>query len=214
MQMESSQTSLLLGKHVFSSVLAFLCQVSTSNSLLLESNPNSPKSAMRQLTFLACFLLSFMAAGCSLFKTRYEEIPPRFPDSISVLEKTDPDWKFRSLSGDTIRLGDFRGRRLFINFWATWCAPCLAEMPGLQTLFDSKKADSTLVFLFITDEDERTVHSFLSKTSYTLPFYLCDRERSPVFNSGAYPSTFILNSRGEIVFRKLQTAKVESSNRC
>lgn len=142
-----------------------------------------------------------------MFKTKYEEIPPRFPASISAIGSVDRGWRFRSLAGDTVTLGDFHGKKLFINFWATWCAPCLAEMPGLQALYDFQKSDSNIVFLFLSDEDQKTVRDFASKNSYTLPLYLCETERAPEFNSGAYPSTFIVNSSGQIVYRKYETAK-------
>ena len=162
---------------------------------------------------LLCFLLlCLIFDGCSLFKTKYEEIPPRFPGSISTLGSVDSEWKVRSLRGDTRTLGEFLGKKLFINFWATWCGPCLAEMPGLQALYDSRKDDTTLVFLFISDEDEKTVRTFLSQSPHTLPVYLCARERSPEFNSGAYPSTFIVNPLGQVVHRKYETAKWNHSS--
>ncbi|MBI3005656.1 MAG: TlpA family protein disulfide reductase [Ignavibacteriales bacterium] len=124
-----------------------------------------------------------------------------------MLDEIDPKWKFRSLDGDTLALAAFKGKKMFINFWATWCAPCLAEMWGLQSLYDTFKSDITYAFFFISDEDEKTVHSFLSKSTYTLPVYLCEKMRAPGFNTGAYPSTFIVNSRGQIVYKKLETAK-------
>jgi len=145
--------------------------------------------------------------SCDMFKTRYEEIPPEFPETISVLAEIDTQWSIRTLDGRELSLSSFRGKRLFINLWATWCGPCLAELPNLQKLYDSQRADTGLVFLFISDEPDATVRSFVSEAKYTLPFYLCEGAKPKVFDTGAYPSTFIANARGEIVYKLPMTAK-------
>ena len=150
---------------------------------------------------------SFLLAGCDLFKTRYEEIPPEFPETVTALGDVDTSWSIRSLEGATVSLSDFIGKKLFINIWATWCGPCLAELPHLQILYDSLRSDTSIVFLFISDEPDTTVRSFVARSRYSLPFFVCDSSKPKVFDTGAYPSTFIANNRGEIVYKKLSTAK-------
>jgi len=69
------------------------------------------------------------------------------------------------------------------------------------------RADTNIVFLFISDEPDTTVRSFVASSNYSLPFYLCDKSKPTIFDTGSYPSTFIINAAGEIVYRKVGTAK-------
>lgn len=159
---------------------------------------------MRRLLLCVVISCTLFPTGC---KTRYEEIPPELPEIVSVLDHVDTSWQIRSLQGDTMSLNSFAGKKLFINIWATWCGPCLAELPQLQTLYTSLKSDTSIVFLFVSDELDSTVRSFSASNNYSLPFYVCDKSKPKVFDTGAYPSTFIANARGEIVYRKRGTAK-------
>ena len=150
---------------------------------------------------------SLLLESCSLFKTRYEEIPPDFPKTISTLGVVDSLWRIRSLDGSELTLSHFQGKKLFINIWATWCSPCLAELPHLQELYDSMRSDPGIAFLFVSDEHDSTVQSFIAGNDYSLPFYVCDKSRPEVFHNQAYPTTFIANSKGEIVYKKEGVAK-------
>lgn len=161
---------------------------------------------MRKISgFWICCLL--LLTGCDFFKTRYEEIPPVLPKEISTLGDADYSWQVRSLDGTRDSLGHFRGKKLFINLWATWCGPCLAELPKLQVLYDSMKSDTSLVFLFVTDEPDSALSSFLSQNKYKLPFYLSDKKKPEMYDVKAFPTTFIVNVRGEIVYKRSITAK-------
>ena len=168
---------------------------------------NGKEKGMQRLLliiFISCVLL---LEACNLFKTRYEEIPPDFPETIATVGVVDSLWRIRSLEGSERALSHFRGKKLFINIWATWCGPCLAELPHLQTLYDSLRSDPEIAFLFISDEPDSTVRSFVLRNNYSLPFYVCDKSRPEIFNTQSYPSTFIANARGEIVYKKLGSAK-------
>jgi thiol-disulfide isomerase/thioredoxin len=90
---------------------------------------------------------------------------------------------------------------VFINFWATWCPPCLAEMPSLNKLYSRFKDDPNMVFLFINEDDNPSAASiYLQKKGYSLPVY-----RRGVFPSAMYegtlPTTVILNKEGNILFK-------------
>ncbi|HLF20135.1 MAG TPA: TlpA disulfide reductase family protein [Bacteroidota bacterium] len=159
---------------------------------------------MRRFLLRVFFFCTLLPAGC---KIRYEEIPPDLPETVSVLDYVDTSWQIRSMEGKNMSLGSFIGKKLFINIWATWCGPCLAELPHLQTLYNSLTSDSSIAFLFISDEADSTVRSFVARNEYSLPFYVCDKFKPKVFDTGAYPSTFIANARGQIVYKKLSTAQ-------
>jgi thiol-disulfide isomerase/thioredoxin len=109
-------------------------------------------------------------------------------------------WNIRALDGHAVTLDDFKGKVVFLNFWSTSCAPCIAEMPGMETLLDSLK-NERVVFLAVTQDDETTVRGFLKKQPMRFPTYLSsEKPPNDLFTLGI-PTTFILDTRGAAVFR-------------
>lgn len=112
-----------------------------------------------------------------------------------VLE--DYDWSLMTLDGEAYDFEDCKGKLTFINFWATWCPPCVAEMPSLQKLYDDYGKEVN--FLFVARDREERVEAFLKKNGYNLPVYY---ERGLVPSQiyyGGLPTTFIISSEGRIV---------------
>ncbi len=73
-----------------------------------------------------------------------------------------PDISFVAFSGETVKLSDLRGRYVLLDFWATWCAPCVAELPELRRIYDTYGADKRVVFLGLNlDDDERAARQFV-----------------------------------------------------
>ena len=120
-------------------------------------------------------------------------------------DRTYENWSVRSLDGKRIRLSDLKGKVVFINFWATWCAPCVMEMPGIQKLAESLR-NEPIVFLLVTDEDAIKIREFLETAPANLPVYLGREELPKAFRPGGIPTTFILARNGAIVFRQVGAA--------
>ena len=121
----------------------------------------------------------------------------------TIIDKEDRDavsfqnWQLISDNGTNLNLPDLKGKVIFINFWATWCPPCIAEMPSLQELYNAY--DSDVVFLYITNDELETVQKFKDKNNYTFKVY---SPRTPIpqeFLTNSIPRTFIINKKGEIV---------------
>ncbi|WGK68479.1 TlpA disulfide reductase family protein [Candidatus Haliotispira prima] len=103
-------------------------------------------------------------------------------------------------TGQEVTLSDYRDKVLAINFWATWCPPCRAEMPAIEVLHRELK-DSGLVWLAIdSGEDRAIVDNYIKKYKYTFPVLL-DPENAGVFKYGvqSLPATIIVNKHGYIV---------------
>ncbi len=137
-------------------------------------------------------------------------LPPPDPPShelLPVYGHAEYDWSVRSLDGTQIALSDFKGKVVFLNLWATWCLPCVAEMPSIQNLYDELEADN-VVFLVMTDEDHETVQEFLRQRQLHLPIYIYD-ELPDVFRPPGLPTTYVVNRDGLIVYRHTGAARWE-----
>ncbi len=109
------------------------------------------------------------------------------------------------LSGSPVSFSDSSGKVLVLNFWATWCAPCVAEMPSLQRLHD-ETADLGVQFAFITREDPDVVRKFVKKRGLDLPIYVLSGEPPECFKGRAIPATFLVDKTGMIAMRHFGAA--------
>jgi thiol-disulfide isomerase/thioredoxin len=96
---------------------------------------------------------------------------------------------------------------VFLNFWATWCPPCVGEMPSIQRLYDTLKDEEGVVFVCVSDEEPDTVRKFVEEKGYTFPVYTMEGERPEDFRGRGIPTTFILSQDGKISFRHIGSAK-------
>ena len=117
-------------------------------------------------------------------------------------------WQLLDGSGNKVTLEQFKGKTIFLNFWATWCPPCIAEMPDIQELYNgfSDKA----VFLLVSDEDTQTIKSFMDKKGYQMPVYRQLGGIPDVFLTNSIPTTWVIDPSGKIIIRKTGAAKWNS----
>ena len=112
--------------------------------------------------------------------------------------------QLKDVFGNTISLSDFRGNIVFLNFWATWCPPCVIEMPSMQKLHSRFKDKNFVMVAINSQETDAQVKSFFDK--YKLSFTaLLDSsgEVGAWFDVNAFPTTFILDREGRIIGRAL-----------
>jgi thiol-disulfide isomerase/thioredoxin len=111
-------------------------------------------------------------------------------------------FKLTKLEGGTIRLGDYKGKVVVLNFWATWCGPCRIEMPLLEKTMASYKNDPNVVFLAVsTDEDRPQVKPYLDSQKFRLPVVFADF-LDEHYAISSIPTTMILDKQGNISFRQ------------
>jgi thiol-disulfide isomerase/thioredoxin len=122
--------------------------------------------------------------------------------------KENYDFKYTTLDGENRRLSELRGKVVFVNFWGTWCLPCVAEMPTVQKLYDHFKGDSGVVFIIASRQDAPDkIRSFAKKHSYDLPFYTLKDEDIPLaMRLNQYPATFIYTKDGGIAMKHINGA--------
>lgn len=131
---------------------------------------------------------------------------PKVPDGSTEVMSTgisvNEEILFENPNGEVIKLSDQRGKVVFINFWATWCPPCIAEMPSINTLY-SEFSDNDKVMFLLVDMDNNRAKSqkFMDKRKFELPIYTPASSIPSSYMSGSLPTTLVLNKYGKIVFK-------------
>lgn len=120
---------------------------------------------------------------------------------------TVTDFSLGSLAGGSIALSDFAGEVVIMNFWATWCPPCRAEMPGLNRFYE-KHRDAGLVILAINEEESaETVRPFIQTNNFSFPVLLDIEGRvAQQYSTRSFPTTFIVDRDG--VIQHVQTGEI------
>jgi peroxiredoxin len=131
-------------------------------------------------------------------------------DSKNTVYDKAGDWSFKTLDGKTTAFSDFRGKVVFLNFWATWCVPCVEEMPGIQRLISTMK-DHDVAFVLVTDEKEEKVRKFLEKHRLDLPIYIRSGKAPKTFKTKRLPITYILDRGGKIAMRRTGSTEWDDS---
>jgi len=122
----------------------------------------------------------------------------------------DYDFKLVNSNGSSVNLSEHKGDVIFINFWATWCPPCVAEMPDLQLLYDAYGEKVT--FLFIARDKKEKVSNFMMKKKYNLPVYFESGFTPKTLYSAALPTTFVIDKKGNIVVAETGSAAWNSQS--
>lgn len=107
--------------------------------------------------------------------------------------------QLESLSGEKIDWTKYKGKAVFINFWATWCGPCLKEMPSIEKAMGILK-DKNIVFLFASEEPVDVIEKFKKENNY--PFDYVRILNQEALNIMALPTTFIFSPEGKLVFNE------------
>ena len=112
-------------------------------------------------------------------------------------------FRMTDLQGETISFESLKGKVVFLNIWATWCPPCVAEMPNIQSLYEKVGSDKiAFVMLSVDEGGMEKVKKFVSKKSFTFPVYMPASQFPEEFYSNAIPTTFIISPEGKIVARQ------------
>ncbi len=113
---------------------------------------------------------------------------------------SDMQASFKNINGETVSLKDLKGKVVVMNFWATWCPPCIKELPSLQKLSKELAGEKDIVFMAIeVDQDIDKAAKFMAKNKYTLPLYTLDSPLPAELASESIPVTVVLAKNGDIV---------------
>ena len=130
---------------------------------------------------------------------------PKIPNNqikinTNVIKTMAIDFKLKDLSGSELSLSDLKGKKVFLNFWATWCPPCKAEMPEIQKLYEETK-DSNLVIVAVEiGEPLSTVKPFIDSNKYSFKVLLdSDQSVASKYNIASIPTSYFIDANGNII---------------
>ncbi|OHX67315.1 TlpA family protein disulfide reductase [Flammeovirga pacifica] len=133
---------------------------------------------------------------------------------VEHLGYTDYKWQVAEFkSGEKINFDEFKGKTVFLNIWASWCPPCIAEMPSIEGLYQKLKDKDDVVFVILNvDEDKSKAEKFLKRKDFSFPVYSRNAPTPPIFQSRSIPTTFVINKEGEIIFKHTGLANYDTDD--
>jgi thiol-disulfide isomerase/thioredoxin len=163
------------------------------------------------LKYIAIIITTLFTVSCNNGTTKNQENKPEYtPEQVveqviepqkeepkrSLEEMTYNEVPFLNLDKSELKISDFKGKRVLLNFWATWCRPCVAEMPSINKAYEILKGEN-YIFLAASNERISKINGFAQKEKYNFTFIKADDEFRP-FNIRAIPTTLIFDTNGEV----------------
>jgi thiol-disulfide isomerase/thioredoxin len=141
---------------------------------------------------------------------RLTALPPSELSSESQFKISEEarKWQLYDMEGNMVTLNELMDQPVFLNFWATWCPPCIGELPGIQDLYGTYK--DKVRFVLVTNEQPGKVNKFAAEHDYGgLPFYI-GRGTPHDFYSESIPTTFVIAKDGTVIVSKKGAARWNS----
>ena len=150
---------------------------------------------MKDALKIAAFLVGVLALGFA-----YVTLSGRKGYALPTGEPA-PGFRLPTLRGDVVDLQSLRGKVVVVNFWATWCPPCVEEMPSLEKLHRTLGPEGLVVLGVSVDEDEAALRAFVTKAGVTFPILRDPGGAGPstAYRTTGFPETFVVGPTGTLV---------------
>ncbi|MEN7548181.1 TlpA disulfide reductase family protein [Rapidithrix thailandica] len=124
-------------------------------------------------------------------------------DTLATPASTaDYDFQLQNMDGELLDFQSLKGKTIFMNFWATWCPPCIAEMPSIHQLYQKLETQENIVFVMLSvDEDSEKLRKFLANKAYDFPVYQLTSPLPAIYQSNSIPTTFVISPEGKVVLK-------------
>ncbi len=164
------------------------------------------------LIAIAFVVLLFIPQTGMPIRAFFHKIFSFSPSEISENERetvTDYNWDLITLDSESANLSASKGKVVLINFWATWCPPCVAEMPSLQNLYN--EYGDQVDFYFVSAEETAKLNGFMKQNEYDFPVYLQRFSEPLAIKTTSLPTTYVISKSGKIVMKKTGAAEWDSA---
>jgi thiol-disulfide isomerase/thioredoxin len=171
------------------------------------------KSTLQNIAFILFIALLLFSPLGTFVKIQLNRLIAFSPKTIAVTDQkmlSTYQWQLKDSAGQRVTLEDYKGKIVFINFWATWCPPCIAEMPSMQKLYTDYQ--DKIVFLFVTTDSFEKANAFLVKENLTLPIYQSVTNPPLEMESSTIPATYLIDKQGNVILAKIGTANWNSDS--
>ena len=149
------------------------------------------------IIFLGLLVFTPVGFHTKVIVNRLISFNPDVLDEEDRSQLSSYNWQLQSRSGYAIDFNETRGKVVLINFWASWCPPCVAEMPDLRDLYIDYRED--VVFFFVARDERSKVDQFLEKKEYDIPVYYELGQPPKQISSNSLPTTYVISRTGEII---------------
>jgi len=133
---------------------------------------------------------------------------PAVESDIGRRKVSSYDWQLKGLDGQHFNFSETQNKVVLVSLWATWCPPCIAEMPSLQELSNDYR--DKIDFVFVSSEKQEVLKQFLDKHNYNLDVFMPTTESPSTFSVSSIPRTFLIDQNGNIVIDKSGAANWNS----
>ena len=138
-------------------------------------------------------------------------IKPDIPAETENLPEASREFYFADINGSVSSLNEFEGKAVFLNIWATWCPPCIAEMPSIQALYNDVKENPNVAFVLVSmDEDFEKAKAFMEQRESDLPIYHYRTKAPGTYQSTVIPTTYVISADGKLALEKRGLAKYDT----
>ena len=133
------------------------------------------------------------------------------PDLVEDGQKASYEFWLEDADGNRIQFSDFEGEVVFLNFWATGCPPCVAEMPDIHDLYAKQKEKVRFIMISL-DREETKAHAFMDKKGFDFPIYFLRSALPKSYNTRAIPTTYVMDREGIIKVENHGMAKYNTDS--
>ena len=162
---------------------------------------------------IAALLIGLVGGASALYKQLSQEFTPVQTVTEAAVE-TAPDFTVTDREGNSVKLSDFFGKPIVLNFWASWCGPCQYEMPDFEEAYHQYGEDVQFLMVNLTDGYSETVSSakrFLENAGYTFPVYFDTMiDAAQVYQIYSIPCTYFLDGDGALVTKTVGMISAEA----
>lgn len=177
----------------------------------------SPVQKAFDLIFIAFVVIMLFPNGRMAFQRIILKTGLMNPDlvnenRIAISDEAFREFVFLDEQGNQHELGEYKGQVIFLNFWATWCPPCRAELPSITNLYHKMEDTKGIKFLFLSYEEKPIVTTFAKDFGTDIPFSYLTYKTPEILNPPGLPTTFVIDKSGNIVSKTTGMANWDSED--